>query len=164
MMLSNIVYIFEVINLFENVFFVPPSLCLFKKERLFVVEFVKYNANPKGRKTTDCVIRALCTALNDSWENTYRNLVDYSIRQGLMCTEKRAFTFYLNAKGYKMEKMPKRGDNTRYTVQQFANEIAKPKTVYILNLANHLTVIKDGVLLDTWNCSQKYVGNYWVIR
>ena len=128
------------------------------------MEFLNYNANPKGRKTTDCVIRALCTALDEKWENTYRDLVNYSIKQGLMCSDKRAFTFYLNSKGYKMQKMPKHIDNSRYTVQQFADEIAKPKAIYILNLANHLTVIKDCVLLDTWNCSKKSVGNYWVIK
>ena len=35
------------------------------------MEFIKYNANPKGRKTGDCVIRAICTALHMSWEETY---------------------------------------------------------------------------------------------
>ena len=127
------------------------------------MQFINYNANPKGRKTTDCVIRAICTALGDNWENTYRDLVNYSIRQGLMCSDKRAFTFYLNNKGYKMEKMPKREDNTRYTVKEFIDEIADPKTTYIISIANHLTVVKDKVLLDTWNCSRKSVGNYWVI-
>ena len=128
------------------------------------MQFINYNANPKHRKTTDCVIRAICTALNNSWEDTYRSLVDYSIRKGLMCSDKRAFTAYLNAKGYKMQKMPKRNDNTRYTVKEFIDELAQPKATYILSIANHLTIVKDKVLLDSWNCSSKSIGNYWVIE
>lgn len=128
------------------------------------MQFMNYNANPKHRKTTDCVIRALCTALGDTWENTYRDLVNYSIRQGLMCSDKRAFDFYLHYKGYTKQKMPKREDNTRYTVKEFIDEIADTKKTYIISIANHLTVVKDKVLLDTWNCSKKSVGNYWVIE
>ena len=127
------------------------------------MQFINYNANPKHRKTTDCVIRAICTALNNSWEDTYRSLVDYSIRKGLMCSDKRAFTAYLNAKGYKMQKMPRREENTRYTVKEFIDELAEPKATYILGIANHLTVVKDKVLLDTWNCEKKCIGNYWTI-
>ena len=128
------------------------------------MEFVKYNANPKHRKTTDCVIRALSIALNNSWEATYRSLVDYSIKNYLMCTEKRAYTGYLKAKGYEMQKMPKRMDNSRYTVKEFIDELARPNAVYVINIAHHLTVVKDKVLLDSWDCSKKTMGNFWIIK
>ena len=128
------------------------------------MQFINYNANPKNRKTTDCVIRALSTALNNSWENTYRSLVDFSIKQGLMVNDKRAYTNYLKAKGYEMLKMPRHTDNTRYTVKEFVDELAKANTIYIISVANHLTVVKDKVLLDTWNCSRKSVGNYWKVN
>ena len=127
------------------------------------MQFINYNANPKGRKTTDCVIRAICTALNISWKDCYISLVEFSIKQGLMCNDKRAYTTYLKAKGYEMQKMLRRKDNTRYTVKEFIDEIADPKAIYILSIANHLTTVKDKALLDTWNCSRKSVGNYWVI-
>ena len=128
------------------------------------MQFINYNANPKKRKTTDCVIRAISTALNNSWENTYRSLVDFSIKRGLMCNDKRAYTNYLKAKGYEMLKMPRRNDNTRYTVKEFIDELAEANTIYIISVANHLTVVKDRVLLDTWNCSRKSVGNYWKVN
>ena len=128
------------------------------------MQFIKYNANPTKRKTSDCVIRALATALGNTWEDTYRDLVDMSIKQGLMCNEKRAYTNYLKTKGYEMQKMPRRNDNTRYTVNEFIDELADPKATYIISIANHLTCVKDKVLLDTWNCSRKSIGNYWLIR
>ena len=34
------------------------------------MKFINYNANPKGRKTGDCVIRAIAFALNKSWIDT----------------------------------------------------------------------------------------------
>ena len=39
------------------------------------MEFVKFNANPKGRKTGDCVVRAICTALNESWEEKIQKVM-----------------------------------------------------------------------------------------
>lgn len=127
------------------------------------MQFINYNANPRGRKTSDCVIRAICTALNNTWEDTYRSLVDYSIKQSLMCNEKRALMGYLKAKGYEMKKMPKHKNNTRYTIAEFIDTIAEPKATYILSVANHLTTVRDKTLLDTFNCGKKFVGNYWQI-
>lgn len=102
------------------------------------MQFINYNANPRGRKTTDCVIRAMSTSLNNTWEDTYRSLVDYSIKQSLMCNEKRALMGYLKAKGYEMQKMPNHKNNTRYTVAEFVDTIAETKATYILSVANHL--------------------------
>lgn len=144
-------------------YFLYHPLYAFLKERLLSMQFINYNANPKGRKTTDCVIRAMSTALNNTWEDTYRALVDFSIKRGLASSDKRAITLFLHYKGYTKQKMHKREDNTRYSVKDFIDEIAKPKAVYIIGLANHLTVVKDGVLLDTWNCSKKIVNSYWII-
>ena len=35
--------------------------------------------------------------------------------------------------------------------------------IYIVKVANHITVVKNKELYDTWNCSNKSVGNYWII-
>ena len=29
-------------------------------------------------------------------------------------------------------------------------------------MANHLSFIDKGTLVDTWNCGSKSVGNYWI--
>jgi len=39
----------------------------------------------------------------------------------------------------------------------------KQVRVYIVSLANHLSVVVNGYVYDTWNCTHKSVGNYWVI-
>ena len=36
--------------------------------------FEKYNKNPRNIKSSDCVVRAIATALNQSWLQTYNDL------------------------------------------------------------------------------------------
>lgn len=123
--------------------------------------FINYNKNPKGLKTGDCVIRAISTALNESWEDTYRGMLEVALKTYQAISWKGNFKKYLKNKGYDMCKMPKRSDNTRYTVNEFCKEIAKENKTYILSLSHHLTVVINKNLYDTWDCGNKSVGNYW---
>ena len=127
------------------------------------MEFIKYNNNPKQKRTNDCVIRALSLGLNKSWEDVYKDLTNLGIKKGLMPNDRNNWKQYLKDFGYKMEKMPKKLNGKRYTVEEFINELAYNKQTYIIKIANHLTVVKDKKLYDTWNCKNKCVGNYWII-
>lgn len=125
------------------------------------MEFIKYNNNPKNKKTGDCVIRAIATATNSSWEYVYSKLAELGIKQGLMINDSKNWQKYLESLGYIKQKMPRGPDGTRYTLEEFATELAEENKIYIVKLAGHLTVIKNKNLIDTWNCSYKSVGNYW---
>ena len=125
------------------------------------MEFIKYNNNPKNKKTGDCVIRAIATATNSSWEYVYSKLSELGIEQGLMINDSNNWQKYLENLGYIKQKMPRRSDRTRYTLEEFATELAEENKIYLVKLAGHLTVIKNKKLIDTWNCSYKSVGNYW---
>lgn len=125
------------------------------------MEFIKYNNNPKNKKTGDCVIRAIATATNSSWEYVYSKLSELGIEQGLMINDSKNWQKYLENLGYIKQKMPRRSDRTRYTLEEFATELAEENKIYLVKLAGHLTVIKNKKLIDTWNCSYKSVGNYW---
>lgn len=127
------------------------------------MEFIKYNNNPKQKRTNDCVIRALSLGLNKSWEDVYKDLTNLGIKKGLMPNDRNNWKQYLKDFGYKMEKMPKKLNGKRYTVEEFINELAYNEQTYIIKIANHLTVVKDKKLYDTWNCKNKCVGNYWII-
>ena len=86
-----------------------------------------------------------------------------SFRKPIYLKLKKYWKQYLKDFGYKMEKMPKKLNGKRYTVEEFINELAYNKQTYIIKIANHLTVVKDKKLYDTWNCKNKCVGNYWII-
>ena len=126
--------------------------------------FIKYNNNPKNKKTGDCVIRAISFATKNSWEKTYRALAELGIKNCLILNDTNNWRKYLKLLGYEQQKMPRKADNTRYTVHEFCNQLAKKDVTYIIKVANHITVVKDKDLYDTWDCSNKSVGNYWIIK
>ena len=128
--------------------------------------YKEYNANFKNKKTTDCVVRAISVALNKSWEDTFKELSAYTLETGYMWNDSGACGFkkFLKLKGYDKQKMPRRKDNTRYTVKEFIEELANKNSIYIISVAGHLTVVKNLTLIDIWDCSDKSVGNYWIVK
>ena len=126
-------------------------------------KFEDYNANPFKKKTGDCVIRAVYTALEEDWKDTYKGMFDVAMETGHAVSCKDNYKEYLKRKGYEMKKMPKKENGRRYTVREFIEELANPKKNYVINLANHLTCIEKGILVDLWNCANKSVGNYWEV-
>lgn len=123
-----------------------------------------YNNNPKGKKTGDCVIRSIAFATNTAWADTYRALAELGIKKGLMINDNNNWKAYLKNLGFEKQSMPRKDDRTRYTLDEFCNKLAKDNYVYIVSVANHLTVVKDKNIYDSWNCGNKCVGNYWIIE
>lgn len=128
------------------------------------MKFEKMNKNPRNIKASDCVVRAISTALNKPWTQIYTDLTNLGFDLCRMPSEPDTYIKYLDSLGYKKQKMPKRYDNTRYTVEEFANELADENKTYIISVAKHLTCLRGKTLIDTWNCGYKSVGNYWVIE
>lgn len=128
------------------------------------MEYVEFNNNPKGKKTTDCVLRAISFAMEKDYIETYKDMVEFSIKKGIFISDNKFSKTYLKSKNIEIQKMPRRNDNIRYTVREFADEIAENGKTYILSIAHHLTVIKDKKLYDIWNCGNKSVGNYWIVN
>ena len=81
--------------------------------------FVYYNANPKNKKTSDCVIRAICTALSQSYEKTIKELTELWLETGYEMSEPKCFGKYLESKGWIKHKQPRKPDNTKYTGKEF---------------------------------------------
>lgn len=122
--------------------------------------FKQENVNPRNLKTNDCVIRAIAKATGKSWHLVFASLCDIAGQRCEMPNSKRVYEKYLELNGWEKQKMPKHLDNTRYTVREFL--VKNNKGTFIISIANHITVGIDGVLIDTWNCERKSVGNYWV--
>lgn len=130
-----------------------------------------FNANPKDRLGGDCVIRAISSALNQSWETTVRELTELGISLGYVLNDKHCFEKYLKVKGWTKMKQPRKRNNTKYTGEEFCRCIQNNTSANGITLSNnilanigghHITAIKSGVINDIWNCSQKTIGNYWV--
>lgn len=121
--------------------------------------FEFYNANPKGKKTTDCVTRAICTALDQSYEQTVKELVELWLKTGYEMSEPICFGKYLVSKGWKKQKQPRKRDNKKYTGNEFVKIF---KGTCVANIGGHHVVcIKNGKILDIWDSADGCIGNYW---
>lgn len=123
--------------------------------------FHYHNANPKNKIAADCVIRALCTAINSPYEVVYRELLEVSLKCGYMLNEKQCYDRYLKSKGWIKHSQPRKDDGTKYTGKEFC-ERARHYENYIVKIgAHHLSVVIDGKINDIWNCTNNCIGNYW---
>ncbi len=125
------------------------------------MEFIKYNANPKHRKTGDCFVRAICLALNKDWIEVYRELASIGIKSYRMICDKKVTEEYLRNRGILKQRIPRKENNKRYTVEVFIDKFTENNKTYLIGLTRHLTVVINGVLVDTWNCKDKCVINYF---
>lgn len=125
--------------------------------------FIFHNENPKGLlSAADCVIRAISKGIGKSWEQVLEDLLQIALKVKDTPTSDRVYGKYLEDLGYPKQKQPRKKDNTKYTTDEFAKKFNKG--IFIISLANHLSVVIDGKIYDTWNCSNKSVGNYWEVE
>lgn len=125
-------------------------------------EFFKFhNENPKNRLTAqDCVIRALGYATKLGWDEVYKELsaIGFELKDAL--TSDRTVFHYLTNNGWKKMRQPKKEDGTKYQIKEFLAE-NNDKTM-IIRVNGHVTVGEDGMVVDTWDCSEEYMGTYWI--
>ena len=119
------------------------------------MKFVKHNNNPKGKRTGDCVIRAISLALGKSWIEVFDDLTKIAREKASVVNSDEVFFEYLS--NYDRETPKAQKGKKRLKVGELDDG------TYIIKVANHLTCVKDGVLMDTWDCRNKCVYRYWII-
>lgn len=122
--------------------------------------FKKENLNPKGWKASDCVVRAIAKAEGKSWEEVYKDLCRIGLKKCRMPNEKHTMEALLKEYGWVKMQQPLHSDYSKYTVKDWV--ISNADKAMIIKVAHHLTYAKDDTLYDTWDCSYKCVGNYWL--
>lgn len=126
--------------------------------------FTYHNENPKNSKSSgDCVIRAIAFATGNGWDKTYSDLCALGLKMKAMPNDNKVYRKYLEQLGYKQLPQPRKANNTKYTVTEFTR-LQGRKGTYIISVANHLTAVKDGKIIDTWDCGGNCVGNYWHVQ
>ena len=122
--------------------------------------FHYHNQNPKGRITGDCFFRAISYATGIQYEQVVRDYAEVVIESGYRDTKSQEIL--LAKYGWKKCAQPKHSNGKKYTVKEFVK--AFKDDVYIINMANHLSVVEYGVNIDIWDCVKfgGCVGNYFV--
>ena len=130
-----------------------------------MIKFELKNVNPKGRKTTDCVVRALTLATGKKYEEVFMELVDLSLKTGYFMNEKRLEEKFLENNGFVKVKQPRKWDNTKYQIGEVDKLIKSGNdTPVIIRCAHHLTCVIGDTLYDLWDCRRKCISNYYVKR
>lgn len=118
-----------------------------------------HNENPKGRRTDDCVIRAIATATGQTWDDTLRGLTECAIKHKYMINTVELYDKYLKELGWHKNKQPRKTDNKRYRASEFVKDF---DGIAVVNLGqNHVACIKEHQVWDIWNSSNEVIGNYW---
>lgn len=117
--------------------------------------FEYFNPSPSGAKVGDCVIRALCKALNRSWEDVYVELCVQGFIMHDLPNSDPIWGAYLLSQGFKRFIIPDTCPYC-YTVADFAKD--HPKGIYILGTGSHAVAIQDGVIYDNSEARARSYG------
>lgn len=113
-----------------------------------------YNANAKGKFVNDCVIRSFSVAENKTWGETYDELSRIAKRNGILLDD---VNFVEPLLDYRYNRVK----TSNETVGEFVeNHI---HGTYLITMPNHITVSKNGVVLDTFDCRNKKIRNAWKV-
>jgi len=139
--------------------------------------FMYYNANPKNKITTDCVIRALCTGMRKEYNEVVLELAKMQCETGYDDGDVSLIDRYLKKNGWTRCKQPRKKDNKKYTGEEFCLKLQHP--IYCEELTSlpnefdwqhvianigghHIVAIVDGKVHDIWNSTHKSIGTVWV--
>lgn len=111
-----------------------------------------YNANPLGRKVSDCAVRAISLATEQTWDDTYIMLSEYGRRQGITFSEVEFINDFLSER-YERYCPPRKTEME--TVGDFVNLNLPGR--WLITMRGHITCVIDGILYDTFDCSDNYI-------
>ncbi|MBO5371758.1 MAG: hypothetical protein J6A75_03455 [Lachnospiraceae bacterium] len=138
--------------------------------------FTYFNANPKDKRSSDCVVRAISYASGISWDSVLDDLVVFAHKYKEMPSDAKCFSKYLEYIGFEKKKQPRKMDNTKYTGKEFCELLNKKykdskcgfSYDIVANIGGHHIVAirldsdNKYKVFDIWDCTDKTIGNYWV--
>lgn len=120
----------------------------------------RYNPNPREARVGDCVVRAICKAMDQKWETTYIDLAAEGLRKCDMPSANHVWNSYLRHNGFKKHLLPDTCPDC-YTVDKFCKDY--PIGTYIIAVQSHVVCVVDGDYYDTWD-SGKEVPIYFYAK
>lgn len=114
-----------------------------------------HNANSQGNFVNDCVIRAISVAENMNWGDTYDDLSRIAKKNGILLDD---VDFVDPLLDYRYNRIPLLYD---MYVGEFVEE--NPFGVYLITMPGHITVLKDGIIYDTFDCRDRKIKDVWKV-
>ena len=126
-------------------------------------KYIYFQPNEKDikDKVGDCVIRALCKALDKSWLEVFDNLCKHAREFQCLPNQKPAYEAYLKELGWRY--IPAK--NKKQKVSEFKSSF-DDKDFYILYVRvgyqTHMVTSDKHNYYDTWDCGNKYIYGYFI--
>ena len=114
-----------------------------------------YNANALGNSVNDCVVRAISKAQGKTWDETYEELSYIAQEEGILLDDVNFVENYL-------DKRYRRTCHYSKTVGEFAKE--HKRGTYLITMEGHITTIIDGIIYDTFDCSDRRMWCAWTVK
>lgn|GEM_PF-1062317 len=126
--------------------------------------FCLYNINPSHKEGVrwnkgDCVIRAFAMAADITWLEAFDLLMENARKTYNVPNDNLNYETVFKANGFERKGVKIEKGKKRMTLEDFCK--AHKKGRYIVNIANHLTAVVDGVCYDTWNPANSCVYSYY---
>lgn len=115
------------------------------------------NVHPKGLIVGDCVKRAITLAAQMDYMEVQRELNRYKKVTGAQSfnSDYNPHKYVENVLHARKLSFPAERGKKRMTAGEFSR--THPSGRYILNMAGHWSCCVDGIIYDTWDCSEKCV-------
>ena len=119
------------------------------------------NPNPEHKQVPDCVIRAICIALNKPWLEVSDELYAVARREYSVTCDDNIWGQYLYFLGFEPFLMPFSCPRC-VTVNEFTKYY--PYGTYIIGTGNHAVAVIDGNYYDSWDSGNEIPSFFWRIR
>lgn len=121
--------------------------------------WVQYNPNPvRSDGVGDCSVRAIAKALDLTWEQAYARLALNGYLMGDVISSDLVWGSVLRQAGFTRELVPNTCPDC-YTVDEFCKD--HPEGLFVIKSNDHVAVVKNGVLFDSWDSSMNTPIYYW---
>jgi len=121
--------------------------------------FKFFNPNPKAKRVGDCAVRAMCKALNQSWDDSFLGLSVIAMKEYDMPSANFVWGSYLMNNGFSRYVIPCVCPMC-ITVKEFAS--THNEGVFVLACdGEHVVTVVDGDYYDTWDSGDDVILYYY---
>jgi len=122
--------------------------------------WIEANPNPKKKEVPDCVIRAICIALNKPWLEVFDELNSVARQDYSVSLDDNVWGHYLYMQGFKPFLLPSECPRC-ITIKTFTKMY--PYGTYIIGTGTHAVAVIDGNYYDSWDSGDAIPTFFWRI-
>ena len=123
--------------------------------------WIKANPNPAKKEVPDCVIRAICIALNLPWLQVFDELYSVARMDFNMPSSDNVWGHYLLLKGFEPFVLPDECPRC-ITIDEFTKLF--PTGIYIIGTGSHAVAVIHGNYFDSWDSGSEVCSFFWRIK